>query len=1050
MNINRILAQGLLAFVLLSSRLVAQTTQFQTNSLASGWNLIAFQVIPPDANPASVFAPLGANFVAAWTYDNSFHQWTRYARPGTAEATNNTIMAMSDVELGRGYWVYMTAPATWVVSGQTPALTPGVSMTNGWNLVSIPTGRGGLTDSVNMLSLFAVAGLDYDTILKWESGLYRKFTPTDTDVDDFVLFDANKGYWVRVKSPGTFNLQPKLLSSVRADVDVEPQGNYPSFEDLQISPSPTPLNPADQTHLVFLPGEDVQQLALANSGGGILAWDLVWTPQDATNVNWLQLSAASGITTIENDVIQLFLDRTQLPKGTYQGTLLLKTTAGNRSFHVVANVTDVRGEWRGVAKIATVNGKNNEVADIDLHMDFFEDSTTPGLMRGLLDSRNSLLWPVDVPLIGHSGSLSENRFTLGGAFILPPGDLNNPPYATFATGGDPEDVDWNCNGLVDDTNPFPFPIYRSVLLQGGLASASLTEGMVITGDYVETVYGMLRTPIRLEGTFTLRRENPVAFANRRPVTNSESTNGTLPVVLKTFSPGSPLGVPVGKTTNTLNFVTDLVLQQVSVDVDFGDAPASGIKLILQSPGGQQITLHSQANLGTLRGLSFPSLRKPVQSLDALVSTGAATKGNWRLIVENTSGIGGKLYSWSLRLQGQPVFNVTGRIVDPLTGAGVPAQVSLDGLPITAATLANPDGTFSFNRLPGIPVNFTASQPGYQALNPTTPGLAGQFTIPTYGVGCSNATRQAYLGKFRSLPGMPLPSLATDGFGNYGVATNPVVLNLVVQSGYASSLQLLANPSAGFGPLPVQFNATGDTNVIPVASNVVWDFGDGFTTNGINLRSVEHTYAAVSSTGYVATVQVGAVSATNTVLVMPSPGNTLYPENFFQVHFTSGGTIPADLIFSITGTNDTSQPPAFVDLVMVQHADCASFDIDRAPFTTPGNRNFDSDGFTNDMPSLNPADYSNGFKGEDYNYQVTLAQWSSAGDCAYVMDDDIYNPHPKPGFTGDCVLTRYRMVCNIGPQIMPMPDPQLLPGQDGIAKVRDLRLITGPLAADWNK
>src|SRR5205823_2062199 len=106
---------------------------------------------------------------------------------------------------------------------------------------------------------------------------------------------------------------------------------------------------------------------------------------DATNANWLQSSATTGITTIENDVIQLFLDRTQLPKGTYQGTLLLRTTAGNRSFQVVANVTDLRGEWRGMAQISNVSGKKNAVADIDLHLDFFEDPTVPGLIRGLLD-----------------------------------------------------------------------------------------------------------------------------------------------------------------------------------------------------------------------------------------------------------------------------------------------------------------------------------------------------------------------------------------------------------------------------------------------------------------------------------------------------------------------------------------------------------------------------------------------------------------------------------------------------------------------------------------
>jgi subtilisin-like proprotein convertase family protein len=673
----------------------AQTTATQSIPLASGWNLLVLQIQPTNPNPASVFDSLGVNFAAAWTFDNATRQWSRFARPGTMEATNNSIFSMAELQIGRGYWVYMNAPATWNLTGQIPAVSPPVLMTNGWNLVGIPTGRVPLPESVSMLSVLTAAGFDYDTILKWESGLYRKFTPADTDVDDFTLFDPNRGYWVRVKSGGTFSLQPRLLSSVRADVDVEPQGNYPSFEDLQISPSPVPLNPSNQTHIVFLSGEDTQQIAIANTGGGMLAWDIQWQPSDATNINWLQFSSVSGITTIENDVVQIFLDRTQLPKGTYTGTLVLRTSAGNRSFQVVANVGDLRGEWRGVAKISNVNGRHNEVADIDLHVDFFGDPTTPGLIRGLLDSRNSLLWPLDVPLVGHSGSLSENRITLGGAFILPPGDLNNPPYATFATGADLEDVDWNCNGTLDDINPYPFPLYRSVLLQGKLVSSSASEGLLVSGDYVETVYGMLRTPIRLEGTFTLRRENPKPFSNRRPVANVEDSNGVQPVVYKSFAPGSPLNIPVGLTTNSLSFITDLALQNISVDVDFGDAPASGVKFTLESPSGQQVILHNQANLGTLRSMSFPSLRNPVQSFDALINSGSPTRGNWKLIIQNSSGIGGKLYFWSLTLQGQPVFTVSGRVVDATTGAGIPGQVSLDGLPITAATVAGADGSFTF-------------------------------------------------------------------------------------------------------------------------------------------------------------------------------------------------------------------------------------------------------------------------------------------------------------------------------------------------------------------
>ncbi len=1052
------------------SSLAQNNQQTQTIRLDPGWNLIAFQVIPSNPGPAAVFGTIGSAFERAWTYDSASKTWSSYARPGLEQSQHNEVLPLEAVEMGRAYWVYMNSQVNWSVTGSLPAIASAVTLTNGWNLVGIPIGQSALPETVNMLSVLTAAGLDYDTILRWELGLYRKFTPADTDVDDFTLFDANKGHWVHVKSSGVFNLQPRLLSSVRADVDVQPQGNYPSFEDLQLSTSRTPLGPTNQTHIVFLPGEDSQQVAIANTGGGVLAWEFLWTPEDATNVHWLQLSAASGITTIENDIVQVFLDRTSLPKGLYRGTLLLRTTAGNRSFQVVAHVPDLRGEWRGTAQISNVNGKKNEVADIDLHLDFFEDPSLPGLIRGLLDSRNSLLWPVDVPLIGHSGSLAENRFTLGGAFILPPGDQNNPPYATFATGGDAQDVDWNCNGLLDDANPFPFPIYRSVFLQGVLASSSLTNGVVITGDYTESVYGMLRTPIRLEGTFTLRRESPVPFTNRRPVANLENTNGTQPVVLRTFSPASPLVVFGGRTTNVLAFLTDLVLQRASVDLDFGDAPANGVKFILESPTGQQVVLHDRANLGTLRGMSFPALRNPVQSFDLFVNTGVLTKGNWKLIIDNSSGIGGKLYGWSLQLQGQPVFNVAGKILNSFGGTGLPAQVSLDGLPITSAVMANPDGSFIFNRLPGIPANFAATFPGYEPVNPALPGLAASYVTPSYGTNCDNPTRQALIAQFRPLPAMPVPPLGTDGFGNYGASTNPVALVLQPRSDLSPQMQLQADPNRGFGPLTVRFTMLPGTNSIPAGTFVTWVFGDGTFTNGIDIYSVEHTYSTVATNGYTAQLLTGFGSPTTQVFVMPSPGFTPYSNNFFQAHFTSGGTIPVNLIFSITGSNNPALPPAFAGLIMLQHADCASFDIDRAPFTTPANRDFHQDGFTNGMPSINPADYANGFKGEDNNYQVTTDQWSLAADCAYVFDDDLFNPHPKPGFTGDCNLTRYRMVCNIGPQVLappnaevlavPMsgpsptflpasPDPLLAVEKDQIAKARGLRLITGPLAADWN-
>ena len=270
----------------------------------------------------------------------------------------------------------------------------------GWNLVGIPTGAGELEEPISMLGVLSGSGAQYDTILKWENDLYKRLTPDSTDVDDFTHFDPSKGHWVHVSS-GRLSLSPTLECSVRPDTDVAPQGNYPSFEDIQLSDAPTPLGPTEQTHIVFQEGEDFQELAIANRGGGILLWETEWHPSDRTNVSWLLPSATKGVTTIEDDRLRVSLDRTHLAKGTYRGTLTLRSTAGQKTYQVVAHVPGLQGEWRGRAHIATANGRANELPSVDLHLDFFEDGTTPGVLRGLIDSHNALLWPVDVPLIGH-------------------------------------------------------------------------------------------------------------------------------------------------------------------------------------------------------------------------------------------------------------------------------------------------------------------------------------------------------------------------------------------------------------------------------------------------------------------------------------------------------------------------------------------------------------------------------------------------------------------------------------------------------------------------
>jgi hypothetical protein len=121
----------------------------------------------------------------------------------------------------------------------------------------------------------------------------------------------------------------------------------------------------------------------------------------------------TGVTTLENDLVYLRLDRKSLGRGIHEGNLLLRTSVGDRTFHVVAEVPGLEGDFKGFAQISSVNGKLNSVPDIDLNISLYEDIKVAGLLRGLVDSSQALLWPMDVPLIGHRVSDVGNQFIVG-------------------------------------------------------------------------------------------------------------------------------------------------------------------------------------------------------------------------------------------------------------------------------------------------------------------------------------------------------------------------------------------------------------------------------------------------------------------------------------------------------------------------------------------------------------------------------------------------------------------------------------------------------------
>lgn len=1050
--------------------LVAGRGDTQTLSLNAGWNLIAFQVVPTNPSPAAVFGSLGGAFQRAFSYDAASGVWSTFGAGATTGETV-TLPQMSEITLGKGYWIYMNQPvASWPVSGASPTLTPPVNFSPGWNMIGVPAGASSLSQPVNILAVLTASGLNFGPVLRWEQSLYTKFDPSGATVDDFTTFDPNRGYWVNIKGTSTFALQPKLLATTRADQDNAPYGNYPSYEDVVVSDSPTPLGPADQTTIRFFPGEESQVLALSNVGGGILLWQAV-----VSNAPWLRLSASQGVTTLENDVVTLSLDRSMLLPGRYQTMLTLETTAGSRTWKIIADVAPLAGDWRGVATINSVNGRHNAVPDIDLEVAFFEDPSNPGLLRGNIDSQNVLLWPVDVPLVGRRDD--QNNFSFGGGFVLPPGDVNRPPYAQFNPSM--EDVDWNCNGAFDAVNPYPFPIYRQVSMRAALATANVSDGYKIQGDYTETIYGMLRDPIILTGVFTLTRENPIPFTARRPVANVEAAAGTDPVVLKQ-RPVSQSAGP-GQTVIPFAVETDLILSGLTIGFDLANVTPTNAKVTLQPPNGTALTLVDHRAVSTLVGLSFPDATKPKDDFSAFLATSPATKGTWKLIINNTGNEFGSVANVSFKLTGQPVFTVAGTVQGPAgqttNTIGLPAQVFLDGLPFNAVTEADQNGRFSFPRVPGIPLNISASLPGYASIDPTSPGLSTTFTLPQYNTNCLSPAGLALAAAFRALPVTPVPAGVVDGFIGATEGTNGYVLQLAsVGASLVDKVGLIATPFYGPAPLPVDFTIITESYYDGTAP-LYYHYGDGSPEDVENTLFRTHTYAASSPTGYVADVTIKVQGLPDfklptSVYPMPSPGNSPYKFNFFSVAFTGGGSLPLNEAAAITGANDTNKPPALATLLQAQMCYTAAFDLDLAPAVGVGKR-FDSDGFDPNRTITNSANWVGNFRGVKYTYAIPDGSdpgaWSLSAQCGDVIPSDTYRGYPLAGATGDCAGPRFAMTCNIGANIVPAtaddvyiiapstgpiygsnPDPLASVDADGLGATETFRLVTGPMAGFWNE
>jgi hypothetical protein len=726
-----------------------QTNVRQSIPLSPGWNLITFQVLPTNANPSAVF---GTNlFKSAWTFDNSSGDWFQYGRTSPTAKDANQIKPMRAVELGRGYLVNYDGPsgANWVVTGNAPTNAVSQNLRQGWNLLGVPGQTGGV--DLNILSVFKPGDLDkIQFIARWDAAQQapQLYDPKNAISSQFQFLDPNLAHWILATAQ--VSIQPEMVVEAPGDSDLLPlhvpavsegQPWIPGPEDIshELPGARTVFRTrATKTAIRIPKGQDSFLLPLYNRGGGILIWNASFLPRvsqggaiglnsgEVTRV--LSLAQSSGLTSSETDTLKIFVDRTHLSSGIYLAQLKVVSpnTSQTKTFDLVLDVGGLDGQWRGTATIQTVNGKSNTVADVDLFVHLFQDNKAGSRqLRGIIDSRETLLWPIDAQLLGHiidspAGTFDENyasRFVISGGYTMAPGDVNRFPFETFPTNDvsvtmdqetglefrtNPEGDRWyytlsgrdkNPNFL----NPFPKFISREVEFDGRLIGS---EGgaAIAEGDYYETITGMMPKPIYLKGTFRLTRKTASPL-EKRPY--------------KYFDLNVPLGglaVGSGNSASRINVINDHILINRLMVVVAQDADSAKHTLELISPSGVAVTLHDGQQVGSTRSVIYDSGELPIDPLHLLDPPelrGANTPvidrigggnlayendlraslasysvrrprgtnvtlngfsdldafGAWKLRYQNTdSGATHKLLGWSLLVYGTPAYPIAGKIV----------------------------------------------------------------------------------------------------------------------------------------------------------------------------------------------------------------------------------------------------------------------------------------------------------------------------------------------------------------------------------------------------
>jgi hypothetical protein len=108
-------------------------------SLVKDWNLISLPITPEDSDISSIFpADVVGSIVDIWGWDEARQDWVYYS-PDPNDYYYQYYPKLTDLEAGKAYWIEMSSPATFTVSGTVPGIAPKSPTTLGsrWNFVGL-------------------------------------------------------------------------------------------------------------------------------------------------------------------------------------------------------------------------------------------------------------------------------------------------------------------------------------------------------------------------------------------------------------------------------------------------------------------------------------------------------------------------------------------------------------------------------------------------------------------------------------------------------------------------------------------------------------------------------------------------------------------------------------------------------------------------------------------------------------------------------------------------------------------------------------------------